>query len=212
MTENFVTQTWKCSKRKEVPSLLFLSIAKIYLQLVFRCLPDIFEPIQGDNYVFSNYDWTGLDIDPRCLGAVSFWELIRFGWGRKVEDRGIRFRLPWIAESFIDALEIPVSLKDHFRNEYRCIAPRGRGLLIRWIRDPDPSHRSLAIAVRRTYLCMTADDGHAGCYLICPFGFEKWRCVCMIAFTFKAKVEGHLDFYKGLGRGLLDLEKAEDEL
>lgn len=213
MAENFVTQTWECLRRKEVPSLLFLSIAKVYLQLALRCLPDMFVSLQDNACgVLSRYDWFGQGMGPRCMGTVSFWELIRLGWGREKEHVGIRFLLPCISESLIDALEIPVLLKDYFRDEnadMQCLAPREKGHLIRWTMDPNLNDRSLAIAMRRIFLCLKAKENRD---FSCPFGFKKWRCVCMRAFFLKAKREGDLGLYGLIGSCLYSADEEEEEV
>ena len=188
-------QTWRCSARKEVPPLLFCSLAKVYLLLAVRCSPFIFMSTKNHNGLVatvSKLDCGALVRGPRCTGSVSFWEFIQLGWGCGKEGVAKWIQLPWVAESYIEALEIPALLKDHFRHEYQCIALRARGHLIRWWDVGEGDDRSFIIASIKTHLFMSTGVPH---FLLCPFGYRKWGCSCMCIFVVKAKLGGKLDHY-----------------
>ena len=168
-----MTQTWKSSARKEVPALLLWSIAKVYFLLSEKCMPDIFPSDVSNVFERSNCN------DHRCKGFISFWELVKLGWGETRSMMGtIEFLLPRIAEHLVMELEIPKSLKDHFQtgNDNNFVYFGNRG--IHWINHVH-SFSAMLKKMGKMNLISNVDITH------CPFGFERWRCLCMVTYALR---------------------------
>ena len=213
MEENFVIQTWKSSVRKKVPSLVLLSVAKVYLQVAVVAFgKKMFLTCSGQLNALAVLSEDFGDLDSECTGSVSFWQLIQLAWSWRKENGGIEFKLPLLTEKVIGKLEIPETLKEYFRCKPNdiCNNKRKVGNLILWNSAHTRSTCKFRIVQRLKRLSHYRTT-QLNQHLDCPFGFKEWGCICVSVFVLKMQLAGRMDFYAWLGGHLEVVDDHDDD-